>query len=89
MRISVRVTPRAARDSIAGFDKNGTLRVRVSAAPFDGAANDAACKLLARVLELPARDVVLISGATSRFKVFELPLAADQVRERLERKPQS
>jgi uncharacterized protein YggU (UPF0235/DUF167 family) len=32
---------------------------------------------------LPWRDVVLVSGATSREKVFEVPLVLDEIRERL------
>ena len=83
MRLVVRVTPRAARDVIEGLDADGTLRVRVTAAPADGAANAAVAKLLAKALALPGRDVVLISGATARQKLFEVPLEIDEVRRRL------
>lgn len=83
-RLAVRVTPRAARDAVAGFDSEGTLLVRVTAPPADGAANAAVTKLLARALGLPSRDVVLAGGATSRQKRFEVPLPEDEVRRRLE-----
>jgi hypothetical protein len=83
MRLAVRVTPRATRDVIEGFDADGTLRVRVTAAPADGAANAAVAKLLAKALDLPGRDVVLISGTTARQKLFEVPLEIDEVRRRL------
>lgn len=84
-RISVRVTPRAARDGIDGFDPEGVLRVRVTAPPADGQANAAVAKLLSRALSIPARDVVLVSGATARQKVFDLPLAQEEVFARLGR----
>lgn len=84
VRLAVRVTPRASRDGIDGFDPEGVLRVRVTAAPADGGANAAVVKLLARALELAARDVVLVSGATGRQKVFEVPIAAAEVRARVE-----
>jgi uncharacterized protein (TIGR00251 family) len=84
MRIAVRVTPRASNDSIDGFDDAGTLKVRVTAPPADGAANAAVAKLLTKVLDLPARDVTLISGATNRNKVFEIPLAEPEVLARIE-----
>jgi uncharacterized protein (TIGR00251 family) len=83
MRVSVRVTPRASRDGIDGFDADGRLRVRVTAPPADGAANAAVAKLLANALGLPGRDVVLVSGATSREKVFDMPLDAAELRRRL------
>lgn len=83
MRLPVRVTPRASRDALAGFDADGVLLVRVTAPPADGAANAAVTRLLARALGLPARDIVLVSGATSRVKVFELPLDRAAVESRL------
>lgn len=82
-RLSVRVTPRASRDAVEGFDETGTLRVRVTAPPADGAANAAVARLLARALNLPGRDIVLVSGTANRNKVFELPLSIEEVAERL------
>jgi len=82
-RLSVRVTPRASRDAIAGFNDEGTLQVRVTAAPTDGAANAAVTKLLAKALGIPPRDVVLVSGATARQKVFDVPLELDEIQRRL------
>jgi uncharacterized protein YggU (UPF0235/DUF167 family) len=83
MRLTVRVTPRAARDAIDGFDASGALRVRVTAPPADNAANEAVVRLLARALRLPSRDVILIAGATARLKVFEIPLDHTELESRL------
>lgn len=83
-RIAVRVTPRAARDVVEGFDADGTLKVRVTAAPADGAANAAVAKLLSRVLGLPGRDVVLVAGATARQKLFDVALSEPELRLRLD-----
>jgi uncharacterized protein len=84
MRISVRLTPRASKDSIDGFDDTETLKVRVTAPPAEGAANEAVTRLLAKALDLPGRDVTLVSGATNRNKVFEIPLAEPELRARIE-----
>ncbi|MGI8926714.1 MAG: DUF167 domain-containing protein [Tepidiformaceae bacterium] len=84
-RIQVRVTPRASRDSIELLP-DGAIRVRVTAAPADGAANAAAARRLAKSLALPPRDVVLVSGATSREKVFDVPLDPAELRRRLQPK---
>ena len=83
MRLPVRVTPRASRDGIAGFDADGVLLVRVTPPPADWSANAAVTRLLARALGLPARDIVLVSGATSRLKLFDVPLSEDELRARL------
>jgi uncharacterized protein (TIGR00251 family) len=84
MRVAVRVTPRASIDTIDGFDDAGALKVRVSAPPADGAANEAVTRLLAKALDLPPRDVTLVSGATNRNKVFEIPVAEPELRARIE-----
>jgi uncharacterized protein len=83
-RLTVRVTPRADRDAIEGIDADGVVRVRVTAPPAEGAANAAVAKLLAKALGVPARDVVLVSGAAARMKVFEVALSADEIRASVE-----
>ena len=76
--INVRVTPRASSNAITRYD-DGVLHVRVTAPPADGAANAAVTKLLASALGLAARDVVLVSGDSSRLKRFELPLSEPEI----------
>ncbi len=48
---------------------DGVLRVRVTAPPVDGAANEALLRLLADRLGVPRRDLRLVSGASARQKV--------------------
>ena len=67
MRFEVRVQPRASRSEIAG-EYNGAIKVRLSAPPVDGAANDALVDLLADELSVARRDVSIVSGASSRSK---------------------
>lgn len=81
--ISVRVTPRSARDAVKGVLPGGKLHVTVTAPPADGAANAAVTKLLAKALKIPPRDVVLVRGAGSREKVFEVPLSLEEVGQRI------
>ena len=70
--LTVRLTPKGGRDAIDGVDTladgRDILKVRVRAAPSEGEANDALCRLLAKALGIPRRDVSLTAGATSRIK---------------------
>ncbi|MEP7158105.1 MAG: DUF167 family protein, partial [Chloroflexota bacterium] len=45
--MTVRVTPRGGVDRVDGVGPKGELRVRVRAAPADGAANAALVRLIA------------------------------------------
>ncbi len=69
--IPVRVTPRAGRDGIDGVI-DGRLRIRVAAAPVDGAANAAVERLVAEELGIPPSSVATIRGGASRLKVIEI-----------------
>ena len=66
--VALRVTPRTARDVIEGVDASGAVRVRVTAAPADGAANTSVLKLVARTLGVPRSAVSLVAGTGSRQK---------------------
>lgn len=69
-RIAVRVTPKAARNVVVASDVG--LRVYVTAAPEGGKANAAVVKLLSKALGVPKSRLLLLRGATSRDKVFEI-----------------
>lgn len=77
--LSVRLTPKGGRDTIDGIevlsDGRSVLKMRVRAAPSEGDANKALCRLIAKALGVPPRDVSLASGATSRVK--RLTIAGD------------
>ena len=66
--LAVHVSPRASRSGIDGVDAEGCLRVRVTAPPVEGAANDALVALLAAELGIRRSAVLVVSGATGRHK---------------------
>jgi uncharacterized protein len=77
---TVRVQPRASRDSIAG-EWQRALKVRLTAPPVDSRANEALCHMLATQLNVPPRAVRILSGEHSRTKRVEvLGVLAGQVR---------
>ena len=70
-RIRVRLTPRSGRNELVGW-QNGLLRVRVTAPPVDGKANEALERLIAKALGVPKSDVSVASGTRSRGKTVEI-----------------
>lgn len=85
VRFSVRVQPRSFRAGVEGVQL-GALRVRLSAPPVDGAANDELVELLAELLDVPKSRVRIVSGTSSRTKLIEVDgIDAERVRALAER----
>jgi uncharacterized protein YggU (UPF0235/DUF167 family) len=76
LRLAVRVTPRGGRDAVESWarDEAGRplLKVRVSAAAAEGAANAAVTALIARSLKLPKSAVAIVRGDAARVKQLEI-----------------
>ena len=89
IRLLVRLTPRGGRDAIEGIERRAdgrvVLKARVRAAPFEGQANTALCRLLADVLDAAPRQVTLVAGSTARVKRIRITGAADAIVEKLQR----
>jgi uncharacterized protein (TIGR00251 family) len=71
VRFSVRLQPRASKNEIAGL-QGVALKVRVTAPPVDGLANEAMVELLSKALQTSRRNVCIVSGHSSRTKVIEV-----------------
>lgn len=83
VRIDIRVIPRSTKNGIDGV-RDGRILVRVTAAPVEGAANDAVVATIAAALDLPRRAVRVVHGNSSRNKTIEITgLDAAAVRARL------
>ena len=87
--LTVRLTPRAGADRIVGLDTDerglAVLKVAVTAAPVDGAANTALIKLLAKQLGLPRSAITLVAGAGARIKRLALAGNEAEIADRLKR----
>jgi uncharacterized protein len=70
-RVRLRVSPGAGRAEIVGRYGDG-WKVRVTAAPEHGRANDAVLRLLADALSLPRESLTIVSGHSARDKIVEL-----------------
>ena len=84
-RVEVRVVPRASRNELAGFDETGRLKVRLTAPPVEGAANQALIKVCAKRLGVARSAVTVVRGETSRNKLVEIDgLSDDAVQDALQ-----
>jgi uncharacterized protein YggU (UPF0235/DUF167 family) len=81
--LTVRLQPRAKRNAILE-ERDGVLRVSVAAAPVDGLANAALCKLLAKRAGIARGRVSVIRGERSREKVVRFEdISPDDLRSAL------
>ena len=82
-QLTVRVTPRGGRDAVEGWvlDEAGraVLKLRVSAAAAEGAANAAVIVLLAKALKRPKSAIRITSGETARVKRLEIDATAEDL----------
>ena len=67
--LSVHVQPGAKTTQWSGL-YGEAIKIRLSAPPVDGKANDALCRFLANELVYPYRDIEVIRGHTSRQKTI-------------------
>jgi uncharacterized protein (TIGR00251 family) len=76
--LDVSVSPNAKRTEVVGWH-DGALRLRLSAPPVDGAANEALRKWLSQELGIPQNRIELLRGASGRRKQWSLDIAPDDM----------
>ena len=70
-RLKVKVVPGSSRDEIVGW-LGDALKIKVTAPPEKGRANEAVVELLTERLGLAADAVSVVSGHSSPSKVIEI-----------------
>jgi uncharacterized protein len=73
--LAVRAQPGAKRTAIAGRYGEGAaaqIKIAVHAPPLEGRANAALLEFLAKTFSLPKSAIELVSGDSSRSKVFQI-----------------
>lgn len=69
--LRIYVQPRASREEIVGIH-DGALKIRITAAPVDGKANQQLQQFLAQAFGVSRKSVTLLSGGTARRKSFRI-----------------
>lgn len=72
MFIKIRVLPRSSKNEIVGEMSDGTLKVKLTAAPVAGAANEALIKILSGHFDTPKNKIKIVRGLSSKNKVVEI-----------------
>jgi len=65
--LSVHACPRAAQDQVQGLHGDA-VKIRLRSPPVDGKANEALIAFLSQVLDVPARDLTIVAGHSTRRK---------------------
>jgi len=65
--LAIHLQPGAANDTLAGTHGD-RLKIKITAAPVDGRANDQLIRYLSKLFDVPRGQVQLLSGHGSRSK---------------------
>ena len=69
--LSIRIQPRASRNEII-LRADGGIKIRLTAPPVDGAANEALIRFLADTFDVSKSQVEIVSGHTARDKIVRI-----------------
>jgi uncharacterized protein len=67
-----KVIPRSAQNEIIGEMADGTMKVKISAPPENGKANDALCTFLAEHYRVAHGEVTILSGHSAALKLLRI-----------------
>ena len=70
--IEVKVEPRSSRRQIIGAMDNGILKVKLTAPPVDGSANEQLIELISEVTGVKKSQVSIIRGLSSKRKLVKI-----------------
>lgn len=82
LEVRLRVQPKASRTQLEG-ERDGQLRLRLTAPPVENAANQAIVEFFAKLLGVPKSKVEIRAGHKSRDKVIFVEGDAARLRESL------
>lgn len=71
IRLRLRIQPRASRTEVVGLHGDA-IRIRLSAPPVDGAANEELVRFLAGLFGVPGRAVEITAGHSGRTKTVRV-----------------
>src|SRR4030042_2198371 len=79
--LKVYLQPRSSKNEIVGPHRDG-IKVRVTAAPVEGRANEALLRFLAKEFGVTPSSIEIVRGHRSREKILRPAASLDQERKR-------
>jgi uncharacterized protein (TIGR00251 family) len=70
--ITVKITPRSSKNEVSEILSDGTIKIRITAAPVDGKANEMLIRYLAEILHVPASNIDIVAGQSGRDKLISI-----------------
>ncbi len=86
IRLSVRVTPGAKRSALDGQWNDTHLKIALQAPAVDGKANEALIEFLSKRLEVKKKNIFIVTGQTSRYKIIKIEQADERIYQWLKQK---
>jgi uncharacterized protein (TIGR00251 family) len=78
------VTPRASHNEIVEILADGSVKIRLTAPPVEGQANDALVAFLAQVLDVAPSKIEIVAGSTGRDKLVSvLDMDVETIQEKI------
>ncbi len=71
LKLTVYVVPKASKSQLVGL-YGGALKIRLAAAPVDGAANKELVAFIAKLLKVSKSAVSIVRGHTSKRKIVKI-----------------
>lgn len=71
MRIYVKVSPRSSQNKVEKISE-GDYKVKITAPPVDGQANDMLIKVLAEHFGVPKSNLKIVGGKSAKTKIIDV-----------------
>jgi uncharacterized protein (TIGR00251 family) len=71
LNIQVQIQPGSSKDQIIGLH-NGRLKIKISAPPVDGKANQNLIEFIAKALGVSKSKIEIVKGRTSKLKTLKI-----------------
>jgi uncharacterized protein (TIGR00251 family) len=79
-RITIQLIPNAKQNAIVGYE-SGAWKIRITAPPIEGRANEALIDFLSDILDLPKSGIEIMKGRASRKKILEIQANSSEIEE--------
>jgi len=71
VRLHLFIQPKSSKNEIVG-PHNGMLKIKITAPPVDGEANQALIEFLSKFLKIAKREITIVKGETGRQKTVDI-----------------